>query len=62
MKEAMNMEECEHKVIVLVNAQGRKHHESNSYETDFIVKCGNCDKVFLRTSESGKEIINLSKH
>lgn len=53
--------DCEHNVIVLSNVIGKKS-STGGYEVDFVVRCGDCDEEFYRTSEYKKEIINITKH
>lgn len=53
--------DCEHKEIVLANVTG-KRLKKGGYEIDFLVRCNDCDEVFFRVSEYGREIINISKH
>ncbi len=44
---------CEHKTIVLANATGKKS-DTGGYEVDFLVRCGDCETEFSRTSEYKK--------
>lgn len=51
--------DCNHKTIVLVDAEGRKLGE-NRNEIDFVVRCNDCDTEFLKVGRIGREIINLT--
>lgn len=52
------MEECEHKRISVVYAEGAKL-EPVGYEKDLVIDCVDCKRELFRTSVYQKRVFNL---